>query len=283
METLYAAVDISGPKIAAATGTGAGDLLHVETAPFPSTGGPEAILASVATLLDALADSAGRRPAALGVAAPRGAGGWGAYPAAAFLEHSLRMPVRILHEAQCATLAESRYGHGREYPSFVLFILGTGISGGIVIDGKLRLGPHSAAGEIGHLTVQPSGPVCACGNAGCLEVVASGAAIARASGYPDAESAAGAARDGDDGAQRAIRDAGVFLGIAAANLVTALHPDAILFAGPMSTWVDLLLLPVRSAINERVRMFPAQDVAVRRAATGANAALLGALALNTAY
>jgi glucokinase len=192
------------------------------------------------------------------------------------------MPVRLLNDARCATLGELLYGHGREYSSFVMFTLGTGIGGGIVIDGRLRLGPLSAAGEIGHQTVQLDGPVCGCGNPGCLEAIASGPAIARAAGYADAESAATAARNGDHLAQSAFRHAATYLGIAAANLVTSLHPDAVLFSGGMSELVDLLLLPVRAAINERVRMFPAQDVAVRRAAAGPNAGLLGALALNVA-
>ena len=192
------------------------------------------------------------------------------------------MPVRLLNDARCATLGELLYGHGREYPTFVLFTLGAGIGGGIVIDGRLRLGPLSAAGEIGHMTVWPDGPPCACGNTGCLEALASGPAIARAAGYPDTESAANAARDGDAQAQRAFRHAASFLGIAAANLVTARHPTAVLFSGGMSECVDLLLKPIRAAINERVRMFPTDGVAVRRAGAGPTAGLLGALALNAA-
>jgi len=296
METLFAAVDLGGTKIAGALGDAAGRILFTDTVPTPPAANPETILAHIASLVDSLATRAGRRPAALGVGVPGLVDTrtghvkfvpnlptqWRGVPAGAFLEHSLRMPVRLLNDARCATLGELLCGHGREYPTFVLFTLGTGIGGGIVVDGRLRLGPLSAAGELGHQTILPDGPLCGCGNTGCLEALASGPAIARAAGYPDTESAANAARNGNAQAQRAFRDAAKYLGIAAANLVTALHPDAVLFSGGMSELVDLLLMPVRAAINERVRMFPAEGVAVRRAGAGPNAGLLGALALNAA-
>jgi glucokinase len=296
METLFAAVDLGGTKIAAALGNPAGQLLHTETVPTPPGAGPEVILSTIANLVDSLSSRAGQRPAALGVGVPglidlrtgqvnfvpNLPTQWRGVPAGPFLERRLQMPVRLLNDARCATLGELLYGHGPQYPSFVMFTLGTGIGGGIVIDGRLRLGPLSAAGEIGHQTVLPNGPLCACGNPGCLEVIAAGPAIARAAGCPDTESAAIAARRGDPRAQQAFREAAFYLGIAAANLVTALHPDALLFSGGMSELVDLLLMPVRAAVNERVRMFPADGVAVRRAAAGPNAGLLGALALNIA-
>lgn len=296
METLFAAVDLGGTKIAAALGNPAGQLLFTETIPTPHGANPETILSAIADLVDFLSSRAGQRPAALGIGipglidirtgqvhfVPNLPTQWRGVPAGPFLEQRLRMPVRLLNDARCATLGELVYGHGREYSSFVLFTLGTGIGGGIVIDGRLRLGPLSAAGEIGHQTVLPNGPICGCGNPGCLEAIASGPAIALAAGYPDTEAAADAARNGDERARRAFREAAFYLGIAAANLVTALHPDALLFSGGMSELVDLLLMPVRAAVNERVRMFPADGVAVRRASTGPNAGLLGALALHVA-
>jgi glucokinase len=296
MEALFAAVDLGGTKIAGALGTSSGQLVLTKTVPTPPGANPETVLSSIASLVEELAAQAGRRPYALGIGVPGLVDTrtglvrfvpnlptqWRGVPAGAFLEHSLRMPVRLLNDARCAALGELLFGHGREYPSFVLFTLGTGIGGGIVIDGRLRLGRFSAAGEIGHQTVLPGGPVCGCGNPGCVEAIASGPAIARAAGQPDAEAAAIAARHGDPRAQQAFRHAADMLGIAAANLVTSLHPDAVLFSGGMAELADLLLMPVRAAINERVRMFPAEDVAVRRAATGANAGILGALALNIA-
>ncbi|MBM3787477.1 MAG: ROK family protein [Acidobacteria bacterium] len=294
METVFAGVDLGGTKIAAALGHADGRVLHSKTIPTLSGEGPERVLARIVELVNGLAAEGGPRPAALGIGVPglvdsrtgfirflpNLEGQWRGVAAGAFLEHALGMPVRILNDARCAAFSELLRGHGRLYPSFVLFTLGTGIGGGIVIDGKLRLGPLSAAGEIGHQTMMANGPLCGCGNDGCLEAIASGPAIARAAGCVNAAEAAGAARNGDVRAQRAFREAAMYLGIAAANLVTALHPDAILFSGGMAELADLLLMPVRAAINERVRMFPADGVAVRRAAAGPQAGLLGALALH---
>jgi glucokinase len=296
MQTVFAAVDIGGTKIAAGLGDSGGHLLASAAISTEAAEGPDAVLGRVVQLVEQLSAKAGVRPQGAGIGVPglvdtrRGvvrfcpnlATHWRNVAAGAFLEHALRMPVRLLNDARCAALGELVYGHGREYASFALFTLGTGIGGGIVIDGKLRLGALSAAGEIGHQTVLPGGPVCGCGNAGCLEALASGPAIARAAGYASAEAAALAARDGDPRAQLAFREAANYLGIAAANLVTALHPDAILFTGGMSELVDLLLMPVKAAIIDRVRMFPAEDVAIRRAALGAQAGILGALAIHTA-
>lgn len=296
METVYAAVDLGGTKISAALGTASEGLLVTETIPTPPDANPEAVLAEIARLVLTLSESAAVRPEALGVSvpglvdtrsgrvhfAPFLPAPWLGVPAGAFLEHSLRMPVRVVNDAQCTALAELLYGHGRDYRSFVLFTLGNRIGGALVIDGRLRVGPSSAAGELGHLIVTADGPLCVCGNKGCLEAFASAPAIARFAGFPDIESAAIAARDGDPRAKAAFGEAANYLGIATANLVTALHPDAVLFGGAMSDFVDLLLMPARAAVNAHVRMFEAESVSIRRTGTGPDALLLGALALNAA-
>src|ERR1035438_6748289 len=90
----------------------------------------------------------------------------------------LGCPVLLMNDCRVATLGELHFGLGRGVRDMVLFMLGTGIGGGLVIDGKLRLGPLGAAGEIGHQTILPYGPLCGCGNRGCLEALASGPAIA---------------------------------------------------------------------------------------------------------
>lgn len=278
METVFAAVDHGDTTITAALGTASGGFFDSAAARIAGDAAPEDVRSLIGTLLEALARRTGRPPAALGAAIP----GLADPTAAAFLEHRLGIAVRLLERSRCEVLGERNYGHGREYSSFVYYSLGTRIGGGIVIDGRLRLGPLGVAGALGHQILLPGGPICRCGNAGCLETLASGLAIARAAGCLDAESAAAAARDGDERAQNAFRDAANYLGIAAANLVTAFHPDAVLFGGDMAEAVDLLLVPVRAAVNEHVRPFPANEVAVRRAGAGPDAVLLGALALNAA-
>lgn len=274
METLYAAADLTGSHLAIALGTAGGILRYVENAPFPAHPSPDAIVNTIGSLVEKLSVQAGRRPAAIGVALPEQMDS----TVGGFLEHSLGLPVRTASETRCAALGELRYGHGRDYHTFGLYILDTRVSGAMVAGGQ-----PMPDGDWGHQTVQHAGPVCPCGNTGCLELFAGGNVIAQSAGYPDASSVAAAARRSEPRAVAAFHDAAYYIGIAAANLVVILRPQALLFAGPLAEHADLLLLPVRAAINERVRRLPAQEVAVRRAATAANAVLLGALALQAPF
>jgi glucokinase len=292
--SVYAAIDLGGTKIAAALVSPSGEILARTKVPTRAEEGPLPVLDRIARAVADLSHSARRRPAALGVGVPglvdvptgvvqflpNLATNWRGVPAGEYLQSKLSIPVTLLNDARCATLGELVFGHCRSYSSFILFTLGTGIGGGVVIDGKLRLGPLSAAGELGHVTLDPNGPLCNCGNRGCLEALASGPAIARAAGFDNAEDAASAAREGHPQARQAFDTAAAWLGIAAANLVTALHPDAVLFSGGMSKLADLLLAPVKANVVARVRMFPPENVAIRRAQLGPDAGLLGAAALH---
>ena len=102
---------------------------------------------------------------------------WRGVAVARMLGDCIGYPVYLLNDARIATLGEMSYGLGRNGGTMVFLSLGTGIGGGVVIDGKLRLGPLGAAGELGHQTILPDGPLCGCGNHGCLETLASGPAI----------------------------------------------------------------------------------------------------------
>ena len=226
---------------------------------------------------------------------------WREVPLAAILAKRLDCPVSILNDVRTATLGELVFGHGRELGKMPLtlafFSIGTGIGGGLVIDGKLRLGPLGAAGELGHQTVLLDGPLCGCGNRGCLEAVASAPAITAEavrlmlSGQSPTlftlvegraalitpQKIAEAALAGDSGAQEAIDRAVTFLGIA--NVVTCLHPQLIVLGGGVAEMGDLLLSPLRRSLRERVRMFPPDDVRIECSQLGPNAGPLGAVAL----
>jgi glucokinase len=180
-----------------------------------------------------------------------------------------------------------------------LFMLGTGIGGGLVIDRRLRLGPLGAAGGIGHQTILPDGPLCGCGNRGCLEALASGPAIAgegvrllRAGlaprlheivrGNADLVSPATmgeAARAGDGTVRDAIDRAASYLAIGVANIVTAFHPELVVLGGGVAGLGDLMLETVRRGVKERVGMFPTDGVRVELSTLGDSAGILGAIAL----
>ncbi len=304
----YATVDLGGTKIACGLGDQNGNILAETTYPTQSHEGPASVLDRIASIIRLMGE-----PAALGMGVPglvdtslgvtrflpNMPGQWRDVPVAEILSHALHCPVFLLNDARLATLGELKYGWGREANSMVLFTIGTGIGGGVVIDGKLRLGALGAAGEIGHQTIIPNGPRCGCGNLGCLEALASGPAITAAgtrlmlSGLSSKlhELTAGhvsritpaimgeAAMAGDTAVREVLEQAGEYLGIAIANVVTTLHPSMIVLGGGVSALADSLLEPVRRTVYQRVRMFPVDNVRIERSLLGEKAGLLGGLAL----
>ncbi|MEO1526601.1 MAG: ROK family protein [Planctomycetota bacterium] len=216
------------------------------------------------------------------------------------LREALRCPVRLMNDVRTATLGELRFGCGRDEPrvTFAFFSLGTGIGGGVVIDGKVRLGALGAAGELGHQTVAPDGPRCGCGNRGCLETLASGPAITAAGvrlmrsglapklrtltgGNADLVTPAQMALAANDDAlvAEAIDDAARWIGLAAANVVVILHPDRIVLGGGVAEMGSRLTVPVKEEITRRVGMFPTDEVRVECSTLGDRAGLMGAIAL----
>ena len=195
---------------------------------------------------------------------------WNGFAATAALERLVALPTRLLNDAQAATLGEQARGGGRGYRDFVCVTIGTGIGGGLVLDGRLYTGSRGMSGVLGHTTVLPNGPPCGCGNRGCLETLASGTAIARAARAaqeagslalptdPDDLSPgalATAARAGDPVARAIFADAGTYIGIALGNVVCTLNPRAIVVGGGVSQAGDLLLDPIRREIARRTRVF----------------------------
>ncbi|HKW96664.1 MAG TPA: ROK family protein [Bryobacteraceae bacterium] len=309
---MYAGVDLGGTTIACAVASDGGEIVRERSVPTQSNDGPQKVLARISELVSELAAGEGKL-LALGMGVPglldirRGRAlflpnfptQWRDIAVAAELARPLGCPVHLLNDARLATLGELTFGHGRTADSMVLFTLGTGVGGGVVIDRKLRLGALGAAGEIGHQTVVPDGLRCGCGNRGCLETVASGPALAaegvrlmrsglaprlhelvggEASAVGPKEMAAAAAA-GDNNVREAIVRAARYLGIGASNLVTALHPQMIVLAGGVAAIGDLLIETVRAGIRERVRMFPPDDVRVERSMLGDQAGVLGGIAL----
>ena len=278
--------------------------------------GPEAVLARIAGQLRGICEKAGRTPRAIGMGIPglvdvgRGitrflpnlATQWRDVHVGEFLSREFGCAVYLLNDARLATLGEMHYGAGVGARNLVFLTIGTGIGGGVVVDGRLRLGPLGAAGEVGHQTMIADGPLCGCGNRGCLEAVASGSALTgegvrllRSGLAPHLMELAGgdasgvnpmrmaeAARLGDAAVAQVIERAANYLGIGVANLVTILHPEVVVLGGGVSGMGELLLGPVRRAILERVRMFPADMVRVERSTLGERAGLCGGIALAVA-
>jgi glucokinase len=314
MTDAYASIDLGGTKIACVFATAEGQILAEKTIPTLSHEGPPAVLARIAGLVNEMAATLGVRPAAAGMGVPGladlAAGAtrflpnlptqWRGVPVRDALAPQIGCPVYLLNDVRMATLGELTYGHGRGASlTMAFFALGTGIGGGVAIEGRLRLGPLGAAGELGHQTIVPDGPRCGCGNRGCLETLASGPALTSQGvwllasgrapklhelvrGDPGAvtpREMALAAAAGDDAVREALIRAAEYIGIGVANVVVALHPDLVVFGGGVAEIGPLLFDTVRETVHRRVGMFPTDDLRIEKSLLGDKAGALGGIAL----
>jgi glucokinase len=155
-------------------------------------------------------------------------------------------------------------------------VCGTGIGGGLVLGGRLHLGPDQRAGEFGHQTVSEDGPRCSCGNRGCLELYAGARAIATAAGAPTFHDAVVNARAGDEAAIGALARAGELIGLAIANVLIFLAPDRVVVGGGVAEAGELLLDPLRASVANRARVAPLDRIAIAPAELGPRAGAIGA-------
>lgn len=203
-------------------------------------------------------------------------GPWPGRPIVAPLADALGVPMTIINDARAFTLAEARLGAAAGCPTVVCLVLGTGIGGGVVIDGKLHFGRHGRAGEIAHQIVVVDGPPCGCGNRGCLEAVATSGALARLAERARVEEVFSAARSGDERALAAIATVADHIGVAIANMITVLVPDRIVIGGGVAGAGDTLLEPIRAAVRRHSVLVPSDWYEVVPAALGADAGAIGA-------
>lgn len=167
------------------------------------------------------------------------------------------LPVRLDNDANCAAWAEHRFGVGEGSRHFMCVTLGTGIGGGFVFDGRPYRGAHGGAAEIGHMVVDPSGPVCGCGQRGCWEQYASGLALQRMGREVlgrdvRGEEITSAARDGDVVAGRLVRELAQWVGLGLGSLVNVLEPERIAIAGGIARDWDLFAETATAAMIERI-------------------------------
>ena len=219
------------------------------------------------------------------------------------LEKRVELPVVIENDANAAAWGEFAFGAGRDAEDLLLVTVGTGVGGGLVLDGEVYRGANGVGAEIGHMRVVPNGILCGCGKHGCFEQYASGSALvreARALALSGAQIAQGmlqraggelrqitgpliteAARDGDAGARQQLAELGRWLGEGVASLTEILDPEVVVVGGGVSEAGDLLLDPMREAfagqlVGRGFRPIPE----IRRAELGNRAGLIGAADLS---
>jgi predicted NBD/HSP70 family sugar kinase len=209
---------------------------------------------------------------------------WVGVAAADEMHRRLDLPILVDNDANLAALAEAAFGAGRDAKDLIYLMISSGIGAGLVLDGRLYRGAEGLAGELGHVLVDPDGPVCRCGNRGCLETVAGTDALAdllrRSHGDGlDGHAIVTLARDGDLGCRRVIADAGRAIGKVAATLVNVLNPELLIVGGDLSEAGELLLDGVRESLGRSALPTAAQAAPVVAGSLGDRAEVLGAIAL----
>ncbi|HXM57952.1 MAG TPA: ROK family protein [Candidatus Dormibacteraeota bacterium] len=210
--------------------------------------------------------------------------GWRGVRAADELSTRVGLPVGLDNDANLAALAETLWGGGQGCGHVVYVKMSTRIGCGLIVDGWLFRGARGIAGEIGHMVVNESGPVCYCGSRGCLETVASASAIAdllrlRHGDQLTLAQVVALAVEGDTGCQRALTDISGEVGIAVGNVCNLLNPERVVVGGTLSQAGELVLDPIRQAVHRATRQFTTEMTAVVPARLGDRAEVLGALAL----
>ena len=216
------------------------------------------------------------------------------FPLKVELERKLGWPVFLENDANAAAVGEMWVGAARGCRDVVSVTLGTGVGGGMILDGKLWRGSHGSGGEIGHTAVDPfSGLKCKCGNTGCLELFASATAIVRMtreslSSFPEtilksddltAEEVYDAGLKGDALALAVFKRFGMYLGIGLANLINLIDPEIIVISGGVVNGWDLFACEMNRQVGERAFRTIAKQVKIAKAECGDNAGLLGAARL----
>lgn len=197
------------------------------------------------------------------------------------LRSEFRAPVLVVNDATSATIGENWLGASKGAKNVIGLTLGTGVGGGLIIDGRPHTGANGSAGELGHICIEPTGPPCGCGSNGCLEQYVSGTAFVRMAN--DARLKVATSKDvfslackGNKRAVEVLGLAGRALGIALSSLVNVLNPDRIVIGGGVSKAWQFLRPQVLSEVEARAFEIPASHVTIVRAKLGDRAGVLGA-------
>ncbi|MFF9143838.1 ROK family protein [Streptomyces sp. NPDC014861] len=210
--------------------------------------------------------------------------GWSGINPAEELSARLGVPVHVDNDANLGALGELVWGSGRGVKDLAYIKVASGVGAGLVIDGRVYRGPGGTAGEIGHITLDESGPVCRCGNRGCLETFTAARYV-----LPLLQPSHGAdltmervvqlAREGDPGCRRVIADVGRHIGSGVANLCNLLNPSRVVLGGDLAEAGELVLAPIRDSVGRYAIPSAARQLSLAQGALGGRAEVLGALAL----
>ena len=309
----YIGCDLGGTHLRAAiVDVETGQILHQVSVPTQAREGYQAVMKRMADLFLHLIETSKMEKQEIGgigvgvpgvldlekgevLFLPNLAGNWRHVPLRETIVQLTGLPTTLLNDVRSITYAEWRFGAGRGMDTVAVFAVGTGIGGGLVVNGQLQLGLGGTAGELGHTTIDFNGPRCGCGNYGCVEAYASGPAIAAmglkavTQGLTTAiadlaqndlnritpKLIAEAAQQGDEIAKDIFERAGYYLGIAVANVCVAIGPRRVVIGGGVSQTGELLLDPIRRTLRSRLTVVPVELVEVVPSRLGGHAGMIG--------
>ena len=302
MGPVVISVDLGGTNLRTALVNQNGEVVDKFSEPTQASSGHAKVVQKLITSIEAQQDKAlrmGIKVTAVGVGAPgviRADTGvvvkspnfpdWNNLPLKRELEAALALPVFIENDANAAALGEQWRGAGREIASMIFLTLGTGVGGGIVLNGRVWPGADGMAGEIGHMTIIPDGRRCGCGNTGCLEMYASSRGIvlsyqerSHRSTMMTSEEIYQAAREGDVPAVEVMKGMGRLLGIGIANLINIFNPEMIVIGGRVKDAWPLFIDAMREEVKKRAFEYPAARTQIVPSVLGDDAGMIGAAAL----
>jgi glucokinase len=307
-------IDIGGTKILTAVVNAEGKILSRDRGVTPAEEGHEAMVKSVLESVSRALGQARLTAAdllAVGLGAPGLSNpetgilftsphlpGWKDVPLRDIMERELGRKVFLINDANAAALGELYFGAAWGARNLIYVTVGTGIGGGIIIDGRLYTGSAGMAGEIGHMVVDDEGPLCHCGNRGCWEALVSGTALAREARRKIEEGAATsilecaggdidrvnaevihkAAQASDSLAKELIARAAYYLGVGLSSLINIFNPEVVVIGGGLSDIGDMLLKPAFEEAGRRAYKQVCQSVRFARAELGRDSGVLGAAA-----
>jgi glucokinase len=296
---MIGAVDIGGTKIAVGVVDDGGRVLARAETPTDAHDYANG-LAAILRMLGETALAAGTSVSGIGIGAtgpvdPIGGvfgdvdflPGWRGKNLVRDLEQNFSVRVAMENDGDAAALAEAGWGAGRNRTRLIYVTVGTGIGGGIILDGKLYRGVDGAHPEVGHHVVDPSGPECSCGFRGCWESLAAGPAMVAwmekhaPPGYLHRQSITAKricelAQQGDELAQQAVEHEGYYLGLGLANLISLFTPDAIVLSGSVMKSAPLFMDRIREVVRSGCRFVPAEKTELTLASLGDDTNLIGA-------
>ncbi|MFQ6091161.1 MAG: ROK family protein [bacterium] len=303
-------VDIGGTNLRAAVVDTDGRVSHEVSLPTMAEQGVETVLGQIREAISQVLAESEYKVSGIGVGCPglvdprRGIvrdspnlRGWDEVPLGDEIHEAFGVPTVVANDVNAMAVGEFQHGAGRGFRDLICLTLGTGVGGAFIADGRLYTGFLGTAGEIGHITVEPNGPQCNCGNRGCLESLIGAAAIVERTvmRLRDSEARshlsdydrstltpkliAQAAQRGDELAAEVLGQVGEYLGIVLAGLVNFLNPQTIIIGGGVARAGELIFGPVRETVKRRAFALPAEKVRILPAELGGEAGVIGAATL----